>query len=90
MTNPTADFTERENAIIGLLSQRYAERSLDARIVTVTKLEGGEAQTLRFTLDDTSSTDLERSRVAERNEAVEALAAEIASELEQPAARIGP
>lgn len=90
MTNPTADFTERENQIIGLLSQRYEERSLDARIVTVNKLEGGEEPTLRFTLDETSSTDLERSRIANGNEPVEALAAEIASELEQPAARIGP
>ena len=85
-----SDFTEREMALIGLLTQRYADRNLDARIVTVNTLDGGRSTTLRLTLDDAISTDFARSRLAAASQSIEALAEEAASELEAPGARIGP
>jgi len=90
MANPVADFTEREEALIALVTGRFPERSLEARIVSVNKLEGGQAETLRLTLDDVSSTDLERSRVEQGSQTLEMLADEVAAELESPATGIGP
>lgn len=92
MTNERAnetDFTERELELIGLLSEHYPEHKLDAAIVEVHTLEGGESTTLRLTLDDTVSTDFKRSRIA-GTEAIDALADEAAGELASPAVRIGP
>jgi hypothetical protein len=85
-----SDFTEREMELIRLLTERFPERALDARIVRVHRQEGGEATTLRLTLDDTESTDFVRDRIADASQSVEALAAEAAAELEAPGARIGP
>jgi hypothetical protein len=84
------DFTEREMELIRLLTERYPERALDARIVTVHTLEGGESTTLRLTLDDTISTDFTRSRIADASQPVEALAEEASGEMEMPGAPIGP
>jgi hypothetical protein len=90
MANSTVHFTEREEEIIALLSQRYIEHNLDARIVTVNKLEGGQTPTLRFTLNDVSSTDMERERIANTATPVDDLAREIILELESPGRGIGP
>jgi hypothetical protein len=88
MVNANRDFTERETAIIGLLSERFRDHSLDALIVNVVA-DGAERPTLRLTLDSVSSTDFARSRIA-AGESIEALVEEAASELAAPGARIGP
>ena len=85
-----SDFTHREAELIELLTERFPDGVLDSRIVTVQTLEGGEAETLRFTLNDVSSTDFARSRIASTDESVESLADEAAEELERPAEPIGP
>jgi hypothetical protein len=74
-------FTEREEVIIELLSRSFAGRMLDARIVDVHKQEGGLAATLRFTLDDTTSADLEREQIEASEESAEVLAASLAEDL---------
>ena len=84
-----SDFTERESAIIQMLAERFAGHSLNAGIVMINKLEGGQEPTVRFTLDDVSSTDFSRERIASSGEALEDLAAEAADELEHPAEPIG-
>lgn len=86
----TSDFTEREAQIISILTQQFPDRSLDARLVNVKRLEGGEEPTLRLTLDDSSSTDFSRERIAADLENVESLASEAADELEHPGEAIGP
>ena len=88
MTSSNA-FTEHEMELIRLLTERYPDRALDARIMTVNTLEGGKSETLRLTLDDTISTDFARSRIAAA-QSIEALTEEAAGELEAPGARIGP
>jgi hypothetical protein len=85
-----SDFTEREMEVIRLLTGRFPDRALDARIVKVHRQEGGEAETLRLTLDDTVSTDFARDRVANASQSVEALTDEAEAELEAPGAKIGP
>jgi hypothetical protein len=89
MVNANRDFTERETALIDLLTERFADHSLEALIVNVRAQEGGERPTLRLTLDSISSTDFARSRIA-AGEPVEALVEEAAAELAAPGARIGP
>ena len=74
-------YTEREEAIIELLSRSFEGRMLDARVVDVHKQEGGLAATLRFTLDDETSADLERERIETSIESVEVLAAAVAEDL---------
>ena len=56
-------YTEREEAIIGFLTSTFKSRLLDYRIVDVHKQEGGLVATLRFTLDEVASADLERERI---------------------------
>jgi hypothetical protein len=77
------DFTDRETALIGLLTVHFQDRALNARLVDVNKLEGGRASTLRLTLDDTASTDIERDRIADASRPVEALADEAKAGLER-------
>jgi hypothetical protein len=84
-----SDFTERESAIIERLTERFSGHSLNADIVVINKLEGGNEPTVRFTLDDVSSTDFSRVRIASQAEAVEDLASEAADELEHPGEPIG-
>jgi hypothetical protein len=84
-----SDFTDREMELVRLLTERFPDRALDARFVTVNTLEGGKSETLRLTLDDTDSTDFTRSRIADA-QSVEALADEAAEELGAPSTRIGP
>ena len=85
-----SEFTQREEQLVALLTQHFPDNVLDARIVNVNKLEGGEEATLRFTLDDVSSTDLSRERIAAGHEPVETLADEAAEELRNPGEPIGP
>ena len=80
----TADaMTTREEEVVRILTAMFPGRFLEARIVSVHKLEGGEVSTLRFTVDEASSTDLDRERIAKWEGSEEELAAETARELQE-------
>jgi hypothetical protein len=79
VTPPAGD--EREQAVIAMVSQACGDRNLQTSTVEVQKLEGGSVSTLRFTLDDVASTDLERERITSATESVEELATAIVAEL---------
>lgn len=74
-------FTEREQEIIELVSRAFDGQMLDARIADVHNLEGGLTATLRFTLDDQTSADLDRKRIEALDESVEELAVIAAEKL---------
>jgi hypothetical protein len=76
-----ARFTEREEAILEQLTNAFRGRMLDWRIVDVHKQEGGMVATLRFTLDEVASADLERERIEASGESIEALAGALADDL---------
>jgi len=54
---------------------------LRANTIDVHKLEGGMQSTVRFTLDEPASADLERDRIAASDETAEALAETVARDL---------
>ncbi len=81
MTNSTLGVRDME--IIQLLAQTFPRMHLEARRVNVHKLEGGEVSTLRFTLDEMYSADLETQRIETSVESVEVLAAEVEGVLRQ-------
>ena|SRR6266540_2975493 len=72
---------ELEEAIIALVTNACVGMNLQTTRVDVRKLEGGTVPTLRFTLDDTFSTDLERNRITSGQESAENLAREVVAEL---------
>lgn len=74
-------WTEREQAIIARVSEAFAGMMLDSRTVDVHTLEGGLSPTLRFTLNETASTDLQRGRIAANDESEDALADVVIVEL---------
>ena len=82
MANSTekTGFTEREEAIIAMLTRTFAGLMLDARIVDVHKQGGGTVPTVRFTLNEQASSDLERDRI-ESTAPIEELGEEVAAEL---------
>jgi hypothetical protein len=69
--------------ITELIAQAFPEMQLDARRVNVHKLEGGESITLRFTLDDAYSADLETRRIESSSEPPAVLASEVEGILRQ-------
>lgn len=73
--------TEREEQVVKLVTEKFPDRFLEARIISVHKQEGGETPTLRFTLDQAASTDLERERIAGSQDSVERLAEEAIGDL---------
>jgi hypothetical protein len=75
--------TDREQAITDLVSQAMGGRLLDARIVDVHKLEGGQAATLRLTVDEAASADLDRARVGQSQESPEVLAGILIADLKR-------
>jgi hypothetical protein len=75
--------TERENAVISLVSQATGGMLLETRLVDVHKLEGGETATLRFNLNEGPSTDLERARIESGGETPEQLASVVIAELKR-------
>ena len=85
MTSTT--LMERELELIALVARAFPAMSLNAFVIDVHKLGAGQASTLRFTLDEAFSTDLERDRVLEGSEAAKDLAAEVEAALRQ---QIGP
>ncbi|HLF77928.1 MAG TPA: hypothetical protein VJB57_10610 [Dehalococcoidia bacterium] len=80
---PVGTQTAREVEVVRILTTKFPDRFLEGRVVIVQKLEGGEVATLRFTIDEASSTDLERERIASLQESEEQLATEAASALQE-------
>jgi hypothetical protein len=54
---------------------------LDASVVDVHKQDGRTVSTLRFTLNDEASTDLERDRIEQSGDSAEDMAAQLADDL---------
>jgi hypothetical protein len=81
MTSST--LSQREMEIIELLARAFPQMHLEARRVNVHNLEGGEVSTLRFTLHDTYSADLETQRIENSNEPLDVLAGEVENILRQ-------
>jgi hypothetical protein len=75
--------TEREDAVVSLVSQVTGAMLLETRVVNVHKLEGGETATLGFTLNEVASTDLDRQRIESDNETPEQLASVVVGELKR-------
>jgi hypothetical protein len=73
-------FTEREDAVIALVTAALGGMNLDARVVNFHKLEGGEAVSVQFTVNEVISTDLERARIEASGEPPEALACGVIEE----------
>jgi hypothetical protein len=72
---------EREQEIIDLVVKALPQHFIAAKPMMVHTLEGGESATLRFTADESSSTDLKRERIAGEGVSVEQLAQEVENRL---------
>jgi hypothetical protein len=79
-------FTDREKEVVDMVSKACGGLNLETTAVDVQKLEGGTVPTLRFTLEDRASTDLERQRI-EADEDTQSLARVVVQEL---ARQMGP
>jgi hypothetical protein len=75
--------TEREQEIIDHVIQALPQHMVSAKPMTVHTSDGGESATLRFTMDDMSSTDLKRERIASGAEPADALANQVCRDLLQ-------
>ena len=73
--------TRREEAVVEEVTQAFPDMTLSVTPVAVHKLEGGQVQTLRFTLDDMVSSDLELERLEHSREPERILAAKLIQEL---------
>lgn len=74
--------TETEQDVVELVSRAFPERTLSVNAVGVHKLDGGEAGTLRFTLDEVASTDLLLERLETSRESASSLALEVIEALQ--------
>jgi hypothetical protein len=79
----TDQLTDREQEIVDRVVSALAQHSVTVRPVEVHTLEGGVSATLRFTVDDFSSSDLRRERIAGSGESTEALSNEVLRDLLQ-------
>jgi hypothetical protein len=77
-----SEFTEKEGEITALLTVAFEGMDLRANTIDVHKLEGGMHSTVRFTVDERASADLERERIAS-GETAEALAEIVAQDLRE-------
>jgi hypothetical protein len=75
--------SEREQEIIKLVTEAMPEHFVTVKPISVHTLDGSESATLRFTADDTSSTDLKRDRIAGGDESPGSLATMVQKELLQ-------
>jgi hypothetical protein len=73
--------TSRETAIVAIVTQAFPERTMRVAPVEVTRLEGGKRDTLRFTLDEAYSADMERDRIESSAQSPESLAEIIIADL---------
>jgi hypothetical protein len=74
-------FTDQESAVIELVSRACQGMILETSRVDVHKQEGGIVPTLRFTLEERASTDLDIGRIASGEESDDSLASEVIAEL---------
>jgi hypothetical protein len=81
MSDTASEFTEKEGEITALLTLAFEGMDLRANTIDVHKLEGGMHSTVRFTVDERASADLERDRIATSGESAEALAEIVAQDL---------
>lgn len=58
------ELTEREVELTGLVTEAFPEQALRVLPIEVIRLEGGTQETLRFTLDDSYSSDVSRQSIA--------------------------
>lgn len=75
------DRSAREESVIGEVTAAFPTMNLRVSPVRVHKLEGGEVDTLRFTLDETASSDIDVDRMEHSAEAEEILARELIEDL---------
>jgi hypothetical protein len=80
-TVASLSFTDQERAVIELVSRACQGMILEISKVDVHTLEGGTVSTLRFTLEERASTDLELARIAGGEESADALASGVVAEL---------
>jgi hypothetical protein len=81
----TPSTSAKEEEVIALVTQACAGMDLQTSRVDVHKLEGGTVPTLRFTLNDRVSTDLEFRRITANGESAEVLAGIVVAELRRQA-----
>jgi hypothetical protein len=81
MSDTASESSEKEGEITALLTVVFEGMDLRANTIDVHKLEGGMHSTVRFTLDERASADLERDRIAASDETAEALAETVARDL---------
>ena len=79
------EISEQEQEIIDLVTRSLPQNLLTVKPVNVHILEGGESATLRFTMDETSSTDLKRERIASGGESAQRMAQLVLTDLLQQA-----
>ena len=77
----TRQRTPREEAIVREVTLAFPAMNLIVTPIAVHNLEGGETETLRFTLDETASSDLELGRLERSTEPESTLADELISDL---------
>jgi hypothetical protein len=82
MSDTASEFTEKEGEITALLTVTFEGMDLRANTIDVHKLEGGMHSTVRFTVDERASADLERERIAS-TETAESLAEIVAQDLRE-------
>jgi hypothetical protein len=80
-TMASLSFTDQERAVIEIVSRACQGMILETSKVDVHTLEGGTVSTLRFTLEERASTDVELARIASGQEAADALASGVVAEL---------
>ena len=82
MANGIDGLTQREEDLVALVSRALHGFMLDTQIVDVHKQEGGMTPTIRFTLEEQASTDLERSVIAESSQSEEELVRRVVEDLQ--------
>ena len=75
------DRKSREEAIVREVTMAFPTMNLRVTPIAVHNLNGGETDTLRFTLDETASSDLEVARIAHSAEPDKSLAEELIQDL---------
>ena len=75
--------TTKEEAVVARVTQAFPERDLRVAPMTVHRQDGGDSDTLRFTLDEAYSTDIKRDRLERAGESPEAVAEEIIVEIRE-------
>jgi hypothetical protein len=76
-----ADLKAREDAVTAEVTKAFPAMNLRVSSVAVHTLEGKEAETLRFTLDETASSDVELEALARPAASEEAIARGIIEDL---------